>query len=107
MTHIRDVLIKIGLYVPPLDAGCISFVLVFLPEDNTLLLDLGVLLFEEGPDGVVVFGGHFFGGWVQLDGRVVEGYVLYLNAVVRRVQIFEVAGSILPYFAFFPILAGP
>ena len=60
MTHIRDVLIKIGLYVPPLNAGCISFVLVFLPEDDALLLDLGVLLFEEGPNGVVVFGDHFF-----------------------------------------------
>ena len=59
MTHIRDVLIKIGLYVPPLDAGCIRLALVFILEDDALLLDLGVFLFEEGSNGIVVFGGHF------------------------------------------------
>ena len=70
MTHIRDVLIKIGFYVPPLNAGCVHFVPIFLLEDNALLLDLGVLLFEEGPDGIVVFGHYFFGGGVQFDGRI-------------------------------------
>jgi len=99
VTHIRDVLIKIWLYVPPFNPSWIRFAPAFIPKDDALLLDLGWPLFAEGSDGVLVFGDYFFGGGVELDGGVVDGDVFYLDSVVGGVEVFEVAGSVGPQLA--------